>query len=500
MQDVMTDLNNLYIGGRWTGSVGERPPHEVINPADGKILATVCEATAEDVDAAVRSARRSFDEGQWSMMPVRERGQRLRRIAEILVEHREELARIESLDAGKTIREARMDVDDAVSAFRYFANVADLDAGRMVDAGDPKIISRVGYVPVGVCVLIAAWNYPLQTISWKLAPALAAGNTVVIKPSEVTPMSTMKLVELIEQAELPAGTVNLVLGPGSRVGSALTRHPDVDLISFTGGLEAGSKVMIAAAPDVKKVTLELGGKNPNIIFSDTDFETVIDNALTGAFVHSGQVCSAGSRLIVQDDLYDRFVAELAQRADQIRLGDGFDPETECGPLATAEHRESVERHIAQGMAQGARLVAGGHRPAEERLSEGYFLRPTVFADCDRTMDIVREEVFGPVVTVERFSTEEEAIFLANDTEYGLAGAVWTNDASRAQRVAERLRHGTVWINDYHPYLPQAEWGGFGKSGLGRENGLQGLNEYRETRHIYQNIQPSPTRWFQSEGA
>lgn len=500
MQDLMTDLNNLYIGGQWTASVGERPPHEVINPADGTVLATVCEATAEDVDTAVRSARSSFDQGAWSTMPVRERGERLRLISGILVEHREELARIESLDAGKTLREARMDVDDAVSAFRYFANVADLDAGRMVDAGDPMVLSRIGYVPVGVCVLISAWNYPLQTISWKLAPALAAGNTVVIKPSEVTPLSTMKLVELMEQANLPAGTVNLVLGPGSRVGSALTGHPEVDLISFTGGLEAGRQVMAAAARDIKKVALELGGKNPNIIFSDTDFETVIDNALTGAFVHSGQVCSAGSRLIVQDELHDRFVAELARRADRIRLGDGFDPDSECGPLATAEHRDNVERHIARGVAEGARLVAGGGRPAEERLRDGFFLRPTVFADCDRTMDIVREEVFGPVVTVERFSTEEEAIFLANDTEYGLAGAVWTNDASRAQRVAERLRHGTVWINDYHPYLPQAEWGGFGKSGLGRENGLQGLNEYRETRHIYQNIQPSPARWFQAEGA
>lgn len=322
---------------------------------------------------------------------------------------------------------------------------------------------------------------------------------MVIKPSELTPLSTIKLVELLEEANLPAGTVNLVLGPGSRVGTALVEHPGVDLISFTGGLDAGQKVMAAAARDIKKVTLELGGKNPNIIFNDTDFDTVVDNALTAAFVHSGQVCSAGSRLIVHDEIHDRFVSELARRAELIQLGDGLDPNSECGPLASAEHRENVERHIAQGVAEGARLVAGGQRPTDEALLAGNFLRPTVFADCERTMDIVREEVFGPVVTIERFSTEEEAIFLANDTEYGLAGAVWTNDASRAQRVAEQLRHGTVWINDYHPYLPQAEWGGFGKSGLGRENGLQGLNEYRETRHIYQNINPAPARWFKGQG-
>lgn len=495
MQDLMTALNNLYIDGNWVSAQGQLPPHQVTNPADGTLLATVCEASVDDVDAAVRSAAASFAKGEWSALPVRERGDRMRTIAQILLDHREELARIESLDAGKTLREARLDVDDAVSAFRYFANIADLDAGRMIDAGDPNILSRIGYVPVGVCALIAAWNYPLQTISWKLAPALAAGNTVVIKPSELTPLSTIKLVELLEEANLPAGTVNLVLGPGSRVGTALVEHPGVDLISFTGGLDAGQKVMAAAARDIKKVTLELGGKNPNIIFNDTDFDTVVDNALAAAFVHSGQVCSAGSRLIVHSEIYDRFVSELARRAELIQLGDGLDPNSECGPLASAEHRENVERHIARGIAEGARLVAGGQRPTDEALLAGNFLRPTVFANCERTMEIVRGEVFGPVVTIERFSTEAEAIFLANDTEYGLAGAVWTNDASRAQRVAEQLRHGTVWINDYHPYLPQAEWGGFGKSGLGRENGLQGLNEYRETRHIYQNINPAPARWF-----
>ncbi len=269
----------------------------------------------------------------------------------------------------------------------------------------------------------------------------------------------------------------------------------MDLISFTGGLATGEKIMASAAHGVRRVALELGGKNPNIVFDDTDFDTVVDNALTAAFLHSGQVCSAGARLIVQDRLHDSFVAELAARADRIRLGNGLDPDTECGPLISEAHRAKVERYIALGLAEGASLRAGGSRPAAPSLARGFFLRPTVFADCRREMAVVQEEVFGPVVTVERFSTEDEAIALGNDTAYGLAGAVWTSDAGRAERVAGALRHGTVWINDYHPYLPQAEWGGFGRSGIGRELGPSGLDEYQEKKHIYHNTNPAPARWF-----
>ena len=269
----------------------------------------------------------------------------------------------------------------------------------------------------------------------------------------------------------------------------------MDLISFTGGLATGEKIMASAAQGVRRVALELGGKNPNIVFDGTDFDTVVDNALTAAFLHSGQVCSAGARLIVQDSLHDSFVAELAARADRIRLGNGMDPDTECGPLISEAHRAKVERYIALGLAEGAGLLAGGKRPDSPDLAKGFFLRPTVFAGCRREMAVVQEEVFGPVVTVERFSTEEEAIRLGNDTSYGLAGAVWTSDAGQAERVAGALRHGTVWINDYHPYLPQAEWGGFGKSGIGRELGPSGLEEYQEKKHIYHNTSPAPAHWF-----
>ncbi|WP_406358010.1 aldehyde dehydrogenase family protein [Streptomyces sp. NBC_01635] len=486
-------MGELYIDGEWTqAAAGGR--REVVNPYDASVITAVDEADATDVDRAVRAARRAFDEEEWANTPTRHRADLLLRVHDLLLRDRDEIARTETLDTGKTLTESRFDVEDVANAFRYFAELAGKDGGRVVDVG-PDVLSRVVYQPIGVCALIAPWNYPLLQASWKVAPALAAGNTFVLKPSEVTPLTTIAMIRLIEEAGAPPGVANLVLGSGATVGAALTDHPEVDLVSFTGGLATGRAIMAAAARGPKSIALELGGKNPHIVFEDAVFDAAVDYALDAAFLHSGQVCSAGSRLLVQDSLHDRFVDALAERARAIRLGNGMEEGTESGPLSSAEHRDKVERHIASAQAEGARLVTGGTRPDDPALSSGFFLLPTIFADCDRSMNIVQDEVFGPVVTLERFRTEDEAVELANDTRYGLAGGVWTSDASRAQRVAQRLRHGTVWINDFHPYVPQAEWGGFGRSGVGRELGPTGLREYQEAKHIYQNLAPAPSGWF-----
>ncbi|MFE2421344.1 aldehyde dehydrogenase family protein [Streptomyces hokutonensis] len=494
----------IHAGGEWLEAVSGAT-REITDPADALPFAVVAEGDEKDTDIAVAAARAAFDggEGAWPRTPVAERAALLRRVADLLVRDREKLGLLESRDAGKTVEEGRVDIDCVADAFRYFADLVAAEApGRVVDAGTLDVHSVVVYEPVGVCALITPWNYPLLQASWKIAPALAAGNTFVVKPSEITPLTTIALIDLLVEAGLPAGVANIVTGPGHTVGARLAEHPDVDLVSFTGGLVSGTKVAQAAAVTVKKVALELGGKNPNVVFADAcateeGFDTAVDQALNAAFIHSGQVCSAGSRLIVEETVRERFVAELARRAAKIRLGRGTEDGVECGPLVSEQQRARTESYVAGALAEGAVLRSGGRRPepSATRPAGGYFYEPTVLDQCHREMTVVREEVFGPVLTVETFRTEDEAVALANDTEYGLAGAVWTTDAGRARRVAGRLRHGTVWINDFHPYLPQAEWGGFGKSGVGRELGPAGLAEYREAKHVYQNLAPGPVRWF-----
>ncbi|QNG19105.1 aldehyde dehydrogenase family protein [Rhodococcus triatomae] len=492
-----TPASSLYIDGEWAPAA-DGGTREIRCPADGSHVATVSEATTDDVHRAVAAARRAFDEGPWPRTVAAERGRVLRRVADTLRQRREEFARAESFDTGKRIVESRIDMDDIAACFEYFGTIAATDAGRLVDAGDANVVSRIQYEPVGVCGLISPWNYPLLQAAWKVAPCLGAGNTFVLKPSELTPSTAILLMELLTECGVPAGAANLVLGAGAVAGAPLSEHPDVDLVSFTGGLITGRRIAAAASATVKKVALELGGKNANVVFADALFDAAVDNALNAAFVHSGQVCSAGARLIVEESLHDDFVDALVERARGIRLGGPFDDAAETGPLISAAHRDKVTEYVRRGVEEGAVLRCGGVWGTGD-LEQGYYYLPTVLDGVRQGMSVVVDEGFGPVVTVETFADEDEAVRIANDTRYGLAGAVWTQDAGRAQRVANRMRAGTVWINDFHPYLPQAEWGGFGESGFGRELGPTGFAEYREAKHVYHNIDPGVSGWFRGPG-
>lgn len=488
----------LFIDGEWVGAA-DGGTREIRCPADGSLVATVSEASADDTIAAIGAARRAFDDRRWASVPTQQRCDLLRRTAAGIRERREEFAKAEALDTGKRIVEARLDMDDIAACFDYFADIGAHEAGRLVDAGSDEVVSRIQYEPVGVCGLITPWNYPLLQAAWKIAPALAAGCSFVLKPAELTPHTAILTIKLLSELGLPDGVANLVTGAGATAGAPLSSHPDVDMVSFTGGLITGRVIAASAAPTVKKVALELGGKNPNVVFADADFDAALDNALNAAFVHSGQVCSAGARLIVEESIAERFVDALVERAGHIVLGGPFDDAAETGPLISSAHRDKVHAYVQAGIAEGARVRCGGAfatgTSGASNLDDGFYYLPTVIDQVTQGMSVVRDEAFGPTVTVETFVDEDDAVRIGNDTEYGLAGAVWTQDAGKAQRVANRLRHGTIWINDFHPYLPQAEWGGFGQSGVGRELGPTGLDEYREAKHVYHNIAPAVTGWF-----
>ena len=491
------DIKKMYIDGRWVESISGKTC-KTINPATGEVLAEVTVGDVEDARLAVAAAKRSFYETrQWRDMDAQVRSDILLKIADEIEREKAEFAMIDTLDHGKPLREAEGDVEDAIHCFRYYAGVMKAPYGGAYDVnqGFGTMHSYTVHEPVGVCAQITPWNYPLLMGVWKLAPAMAAGNSIVFKPSSNCMLSCIKLFEVFEKVGMPAGSVNLVLGPGGSMGNELAQNPDVDMITFTGSTEVGQSIMRAAAGNLKKIGLELGGKSPNVIFADADLEGAVEWAMIGIFFNQGEVCSAGSRIIIEESIKDKFVKRLCERANAITIGDPrFNPD--MGPLVSESHMNKVLDYIKKGVEEGATLMCGGERYTEGECAKGFYVRPTVFDNCTDDMTIVKEEIFGPVVTVQTFKTEQEAIDMANNTEYGLAGAVFTSDGSRALRVIKEIRAGITWVNCYNPTYNEAPWGGYKKSGIGRELGIHGLEEYQEVKQININLNPGPVGWYE----
>ncbi len=482
----------MYIDGRWC-EASDGGTRALIDPATGATIARVAEGTRDDARRAIVAARAAFDDGPWSSTPAQERARLLSRLADKIEENAAELARIDTLNNGKPLRESEYDAADAANCFRYYAGLATKPHGQSFDVPAASQTFTVRE-PIGVCGQIIPWNYPLLMAAWKLAPALAAGNVCILKPSELTPLSALRLATFVEELEFPRGVVNIVLGAGPVVGAELAESDLVDKIAFTGGTVTGRSIMHAATGNLKKISLELGGKSPNIVFADADFDTAVDYALFGIYANAGQVCSAGSRLVLQESVAEPFLARLVERANKIRVGNGFDPQTEMGPLISRAHMEKVEKYLQIGVEEGARLLCGGTR-LEGSLAGGNFIAPTIFDRTQPAMRIVREEIFGPALVVQTFSDEADAIRVANDTIYGLAGAVFTQDIAKAHRVIRKLRAGITWINTYHPTYNEAPWGGYRQSGIGRELGTYGYEAYTEVKQINVNLAVEPSGWF-----
>jgi betaine-aldehyde dehydrogenase len=486
----------MFVGGEWV-QAAEGGSREIRNPANNEVIAVVSEGSAADAEKAIAFARRAFDEGPWPKMRAQERASHLLKLADLIDKNAEELATTETRNNGKPLREARFDVADAANCFRYYAGLITKSLGQTFEVPDPNVQTMVVRESIGVCGQIIPWNYPLLMAAWKLAPGLAAGNCCILKPAEATPLTAIELFDLIAEAGLPPGSAQLLPGSGEVVGQALAGSRQVDKVAFTGGTVTGRKILHAAEGNLKKVTLELGGKSPCIVFGDADFDVALEYAMFAIYAGQGEVCSAGSRLVLDRKIADKFLPRLAEASSKIVVGDGLAPDTEMGPLITKQHMDRVLNYIEVGKSEGAEVLCGGKRLTEGGLAKGNFVAPTIFAQTRPDMRIVREEIFGPVLSVQLFDTEEEAVRLANDTEYGLAGGVFTTDGAKGLRVLRQLRAGITWMNCYHPTFNEAPWGGYKQSGWGRELGTWGLDEYLETKQININLAPGKLGWFRS---
>jgi aldehyde dehydrogenase (NAD+) len=474
----------LFVDGEWRAA-RHGATFDSENPATEERWARVAAAGREDVDDAVAAARRAFDAGPWPRLPREERAQILSRISAAVMERGEELALAEVQDAGGTIRKANLaDIPATAQTFQYYADLLMQTPDEEAFTEDVPVPSRnlVVREPLGVVACITPFNFPLAAASWKVAPAIAAGNTIVLKPSPYTPVTTLLLAEICAQAGVPPGVVNVIAAPGPEVGEALVSHRSVDKVAFTGSTQVGKRIMALCAPEVRKLLLELGGKSPNIVLEDANLESAVRGALFGTFFHSGQVCESGTRLLVHAKIHDAFVERMIQAAREIRVGDPMDPMNTMGPLVSSKQRDNTERYVRAGRDAGATVVFGGKRPAG--IERGWFHEPTIFVGVTNEMPIAREEIFGPVVSVICVSDEEEALRIANDSIYGLGAAVWSSDLARAERLARRIQAGTVWINDYHLLNVRFPFGGYKQSGFGRELGPQGLAEYQQLKHIH----------------
>lgn len=483
----------MLIGGK-LAAAKSGAVREIRDPGNGELIGFVPEAGREDAKLAILAAREAFDSGPWRRTSALERGKLLLKIGDLIRADAKAFAELEVRNMGKPLAEAEYDVADAANCFEFYGGLATKIHGETMSV-PANSLSFVLREPVGVCGQIIPWNYPLLMAAWKMAPALAAGCTVVLKPSELTPLTALTLARLIHEAGVPAGVVNVVTGPGAGVGEELAESPLVDKVAFTGGTVTGRKIATAATGNLKKTTLELGGKNPNIVFADADFAAAVDGALFAAFANQGEVCSAGSRLLVERKIHKKLVAAMLAKIPRVKLGHGLTPGVKMGPLVSAAHREKVEGYIAIGRKEGARLVCGGGRPKGAEFDKGNFVEPTIFDDVKPSMRVAREEIFGPVLAVTPFDTEEEAVRLANDSPYGLAAAVWTTNITKGLRVIRELRAGITWINTYHPTYNEMPWGGYKQSGTGRELGLYGIQAYLETKQVNVNLDEAPLGWY-----